>query len=247
MRRALTTFAVLLGFPAAADAASVKVVDCVPALEQDARATTFEARMRAVRGSERMQVRFTLQVRADDILVPRWRRVAAPGFDQWLTSDPGVGRYVYDKTVQNLAAPAGYRTIVRFRWLDADGLTVKSARVTSASCRQPDLRPSLVPTQVDVAPGADADHRRYTVTLRNNGRSDAVAPFDVTLSSGSEQPARAVVLGLDAGAFGTVTFTAPVCTADAPLTITVDAADAVDERDEEDNVVVTPCVVGPPV
>ena len=75
--------------------------------------------MRAARGSERMQVRFTLQVREDALA--SWRRVAATGFDTWLTSLPEVRRYTYAKTVTNLSAPAAYRTVVRFRWLDEDG------------------------------------------------------------------------------------------------------------------------------
>ena len=127
-----------------------------------------------------MQVRFALQVRASEPLA-RWRRVVAPGFDQWLTSDAGVRRYTYDRTVQNLTAPASYRTVVRFRWLDDEGDVIKSAKVTSAACRQPDMRPNLVPLRVDVA-AADAagEPVRYLVTLRNAGRTDA-GPFAVAL------------------------------------------------------------------
>ena len=238
MRRALVTLLFLLVFPGAADAASVKVVDCVPALDPVERTATFEARMRPARESERMQVRFTLQVREDGLHA--WRRVGAEGFDTWLTSLPAVRRYSYAKTVTNLAAPATYRTVVRFRWLDADGAVVKSTRITSLSCRQPDMRPDLEARRVDVLPGPDADTRRYAVTVRNDGRTDA-DPFAATLRAADDEPATLALLGLAAGTQRVVTFTGPACAAGAPLTVTLDPDEAVEERDEDDNVLVVPC------
>ena len=216
----------------------MRVTDCVPALDPEARTVTFEARVRPVRDSERMQVRFTLQVREDALHA--WRRVVAGGFDTWLTSLPHVRRYSYAKTVVNLSAPAAYRTVVRFRWLDADGEVVKSAREVSATCRQPDLRPDLAPRRVDVLPGPDADTRRYAVTVRNDGRTDA-DPFRATLRAGEDQPITLAVLGLATGAQRVVTFTAPPCTAGTPLTVTLDTDEAVDEGDEDDNVLVAAC------
>src|SRR6185503_16342462 len=110
MRRVLLITLLVLAFPAAAHGASVKTVDCTPALDGAARGATFEAKMKAVKGTGKMQVRFTLQVR--------------------------VRRYSYSRTIQNLAAPAVYRTTVRFRWLDAEGDTLRTARDTSSWCRQ---------------------------------------------------------------------------------------------------------------
>jgi CARDB len=236
MRRALLTLVVFLAFPGAAQAASVRVTDCVPALDPEERTATFEARMRSVRDSERMQVRFALQAREDEL--HPWRRVVAEGFDTWLTSMPDVRRYSYAKTVVNLSAPAAYRTVVRFRWLDLDGAVVKSAREVSASCRQPDMRPNLVPRRVDVLPGPDADTRSYAVTVRNDGRSDA-DPFTATFQA--RDLGTLAVLGLAPGAQRVVTFVAPPCTAGAPLTVTLDPDEAVDERDEDDNVLIAPC------
>ena len=152
MRRVLLISALLLlGSPAAAAAESVKLLACDDALEPQQRAATFEARVRPAYGSERMQVRFSLQVR--EVEPPGWRRVVAEGFDQWLTSAPGVRRYSYAKTVQNLSAPAAYRTVVRFRWLDADGSVLARSRRTSRVCRQADLRPDLTPTLIEIERG----------------------------------------------------------------------------------------------
>jgi len=232
------TLVLVLAFPAAADAATVKVVECEPSLDPLARTATFEARMRAARGSERMQVRFGLQVREDAI--GGWRRISAEGFDTWLTSLPGVRRYSYAKTLVNLAAPAAYRTTVRFRWLDEDGAIVKSARITSASCRQPDMRPDLTVRRIDVLPGADARTRRYAVTVRNAGRGDA-DPYAVALRVGEGEPATLSAPRLDAGAARVVTFEGPACAPGEPLLVTLDPGEAVDERDELDNAFAAVC------
>jgi len=231
--------ALVLGFPAAADATSVKLVGCVPALDPLQRTATFEARAKAARGSERIQVRFTLQVREEGLAA--WRRVVAPGFDTWLTSAPRVRRYTYAKTVQNLTAPAAYRMVARFRWLDEDGEVLAAARRTSAVCRQPDERPNLVARGIEVVPAPrDEALRRYAVTVRNTGRG-AAGPFAVALRAGDQELSPLPVFGLAAGQEQVVTFLGPACTAGALLVATLDGAEAVDERDEDDNVLTVPC------
>ena len=238
MRRVLLITFLALLFPAAAHAATVKTVDCTPALAPAARGATFEAKLKAVKGTAKMQVRFTLQVRADGATT--WRRVSAAGFDTWLSSQPGVRRYSYSRTIENLAAPAVYRTTVRFRWLDADGDTLRTARDTSSWCRQPDLRPDLEITAVDVLPAPRADRRRYTVTVRNAGRSDAAA-FDLALRVGDTELGPLPVFGLAAGQRRSVTVTGPACTPDAAPVATADAGAAIAERDEDDNVLAAAC------
>ena len=46
---------------------------------------------------------------------------------------PGVKVYKYLKQVTNLAAPAFYRGVVRFRWLNAKGKLIKAARTAHAA------------------------------------------------------------------------------------------------------------------
>jgi hypothetical protein len=225
----------LLGLPPAAAAeaaASVKLRECAPALEPAERSATFEARMRSAHGSERMQVRFTLQVREG--VLPGWRRVVADGLDEWQTSVPGVTRYSYSKTVRNLSAPAAYRAIVRFRWLDAAGDVIERSRATSRICRQPDMRPDLRVTLIDATDGG------YTVALRNAGRS-AAGPFSVALTAGDAALEPLVLDGIEAGEQRFVTVAGPACEPGEPLTATADGGDAVDERDEDDNVLVASC------
>ena len=223
--------------PASSAAASVRVADCTSALEPEARSATFEARVKAIAGSDRLAVRFSLQTRGEDEL--GWRKVTAPGLDAWLTSDAGVGRYGYAKTVQNLAAPASYRVVVRFRWLGPEGDVMRTARETSQACRQLDLRPDLVARRVDVLPAGAATDRIFVVALRNAGRTLAPATT-IGLRVGDRVLPPALAPLLEPGAVRSVGFTAPACEPGELLEVTADAGGAVDEADEA-NVLIVPC------
>ena len=109
MRRALLIAALaLLAFPAAAGAASVKLVECVPALEP-ARAQRHVRGAHAPRARQRAHAGPLHAAGRRQGALPGWRRVAASGLDEWLTSYPDVRRFSYSKTVRNLSAPASYR------------------------------------------------------------------------------------------------------------------------------------------
>jgi|tagenome__1003787_1003787.scaffolds.fasta_scaffold20834582_2 hypothetical protein len=215
--------AVLVAAPAA-DAARSRVA--VTTCDRSHQAAVFEGTMDALPRSQRMQMRFRLQVWTPD--EPEWTRLRVPGFSAWVTSAPSRSRYVYVKRVQALAAPASYRVQVKFRWLDAEGATVRVARVTSRACRQPDPRPDLRVIGVSLAPGADT---RYDVTLRNAGRTDAtgstvrlVLPGGAMLS-GPVPP----IASRDRE---NVFLSGPRCAPGSMLTAFADAGDVVDERDE---------------
>ena len=247
MRRfAITaTLLCLLALPAAASAApvgSVKLLTCDSALDPLDRMAAFEGRMRTARGATRLQMRFTLQTRSKE--QPSWHGLAAPGFGRWLSSDLGVGRYVYTKRVVAIVAPAWYRTTVRFRWLGRGGRRLASDRATSPVCRQLDLRPNLRPLGIDARAGADPQHARYFVPVANRGKS-AAGPFDVvvTVDGTTLAPARAPELA--PGERALVEVEGPPCTTGSVLTADVDPTGAVDERAEVDNRVAVTCT-GPP-
>jgi hypothetical protein len=221
---------------AAAPPGTVRVLECSPAPDSALRSVTFEARMRPARRSVTMALRFTLQARAAG---ERWRRVAAEGFDAWLTSEPSVRRFVYDRTVRNLAAPASYRAVVRFRWLDEDGAVVAAARAVSAPCSQPDLRPDLEPRRLDVQPVADPDLRRYAVLIRNAGEGAAEASTLRLDAAG--RALSAAVPALAPGEARVVALTAPACAPGSAVAATADAGGVVDEADEDDNAVTATC------
>jgi hypothetical protein len=123
--------------------------------------------------------------------------------------------------VIELEAPASYRTVVKFRWLDADGHRVASAKSTSPVCHQSDYRPNLRPLGVQEQPGADPEHARYLVPVVNRGRSAAGA-FDVVVSVDGTTLTPAQVPGLEAGERALVEVRGPPCQDGQVLTADID-------------------------
>jgi hypothetical protein len=239
LRRALvlSLFGVLLQV-APAHAAQVVVLRCTHGATPAERSVTFEGQIAAAGGSRRMQMRFTLQARTPD--QSAWAKVAAPGFGAWITAPRGLGRYLYDKTVSGLLAPAGYRAVVDFRWRNAAGKVIKSARDTSSTCRQPDPRPNLSAGALTVTPAAQPGRRRYVATLVNSGRGDA-GPFEVDITREGALLGAVQVSGLAAGADRQIALAAPACTPGEQIAVVVDATHEVDESDEDDNVLSVTC------
>ncbi|HEV3048519.1 MAG TPA: hypothetical protein VGY13_14290 [Solirubrobacteraceae bacterium] len=102
---------------------------------QTERSATISGEMTAVPGTARMQLRIQLEERAGSAL--RYRAVTAPGLGAWRSSAPGVKVFAHIQQFTNLSAPAFYRGLVSFRWVDAAGHTIKVAQLHSASCEQP--------------------------------------------------------------------------------------------------------------
>jgi hypothetical protein len=247
MRRLVITAALLLSVlaPAAAFAApagSARLLTCESALDPTDRMATFEGRMRTVRGATRLQMRFTLQSRSKG--QAGWRSLSAPGFGRWLSSDPGVGRYVYTKRVVALLAPASYRTQVRFRWVGREGRRLASDRATSPICRQADLRANLRPLAINSRAGADPEHARYVVPVVNRGKT-AAGPFDVVVTVNGATLTPAQSPGLEPGERALVEVEGPPCAEGSMLTADVDPTGAVDERAEADNRLTVTCPGGP--
>jgi hypothetical protein len=201
-------------------------------LRCDEGVATFEGRVTPMRRATKAQMRFTLQARTPD--EPTWRNVTTPGFGSWITAPAKAGRYLYDKTVEELLAPAEYRAVVRFRWRDAHGRTLRTENATTKVCRQPDPRPDL--EIVALKTGA-----RYVAVLRNTGRGDA-GPFEVAFTRNDESLGLVSVDGLAAGATkSAVLSTAPACMPGELIAAQVDPLDAVDEADEDGNVLSQTC------
>jgi hypothetical protein len=237
LRRVLvSTVAALLLAAAPARAWSpggVTVTRCDKGLTPDGRVVVFEGRVSAVRGARKMQLRFTLQARTPDD--PVWRKLAADGFGTWITAPRGLNRYLYDKAVDDLLAPAGYRAVVDFRWRNARGHVIRTSRATSRSCRQPDPRPDLTVGQVRVDPAAVAGRRRYVAAIANSGRGDA-GTFDVDFTRNGTLIGTVTLDHLLAGSQRNVFVSAPACAPGDEIVAVVDARSAVDESDEDDDV-----------
>jgi hypothetical protein len=195
-------------------------------------AATFEARMRSLPRTARMQLRFTLQARTPEH--PRYAAISAPGFGTWIGAAAGTTRYVYTKRVEDLLAPATYRVKVRFRWLDSAGETVQRAQLFSAPCRQPDPRPNLSVRSLGVQPVADPGRRRYVAYVRNTGRGTAGAS-SLELSAGGMPLGAVPVDQLAPGQGMLVSLDGPACAPGDEVVALADADEAVDESVEADN------------
>jgi hypothetical protein len=231
MRRfvALIAFFAFAAPAQAAGPAKVVLTSCEPG----ARAAEFEARMGEVASATQLKMRFTLQARKPG--KKAFRKVAAPGFSDWTTANPGTKRYVFTRRVEGLIGPARYRAMVRFRWIDVHGKVLLTARKFSKACRQPDHRPN-----VKVKALSREGKRRYVALVVNNGRA-ATGAFDLQVSVGATLLAPVTVESLDPREQRLITVRGPRCVAGTALTATADPLDLVDERSEDDNVFTTPC------
>jgi hypothetical protein len=189
--------------------------------------------MGKVDNAVKLKMRFTLQARKPG--KKAFHRVAAPGFSSWTTADPGTSRYVFTRRVEGLIGPARYRAMVRFKWIDASGKVILTARKFSKACRQPDHRPNL-----KVKALSHEGKRRYVVLVVNNGRT-AVGAFDLQVTVGATVLGPVVVDGLDPREQTLVTVRGPRCAAGTKMTANADPLDLVDERNETDNVFSSTC------
>jgi hypothetical protein len=202
---------------------------------KDTRQAVFEGQLRVFRQAPKMQMRFTLQASTPDAV--KWRKVDAPNFGEWISAPAGVGKYTYDKTVQDLLAPASYRAVVDFRWRDRGGKTIRTEKVTSPVCKQPDARPDLVMRSVRLEDGS------YVGVVFNRGRQ-AAGPFAVDFLVDGSSVGTVEVSGLAPQTPVTVMTPAPTgaaCPAGTQVQAVADARSQVDEADEENNEVSSSC------
>jgi hypothetical protein len=124
---------------------SATLEQCQTALAQSERSATFAGEMSSIPGTVRMQMRIDVDERMPE--QARFRIVRAPGLGVWRSSAAGVKAYKYLKQVTNLSAPAYYRADVSFRWLDADGRSIRDAERHTPACYQPAPPSSEAPAQ----------------------------------------------------------------------------------------------------
>ena len=236
MRFAFSLIAVLLAGAATATAAAPASTPPKLAATLDTctisplpveRIASFVGSMPARVNAPRMQMRFDLERKRPG--ERRWRRLKAMGFGVWERARPNVAGLVFTKRVTALPVPASYRALVRFRWLAADGTIVKRAHGRTPACRQPDLRPDLVPGELTATLDDQPGLAVYTLVVHNDGRS-AAGPFSVAVGSG-----RAEVAQLAAGEQRAVTLVAPACVPPGEIVVRVDADRRVEESKERGN------------
>jgi CARDB protein len=227
----LAVFAVVTARADAAGYGRAVVVSC----DKDAQEAVFEGQMRVYRKAPKMQMRFTLQASTPDAL--KWRKVELQDFNGWIAAPANVGKYTYDKTVQDLLPGANYRTVVDFRWKSRAGKTLRTEHAISSVCKQPDARPDLVVRNVRIEEGS------YVGVIFNRGRQ-AAGPFAVDFLVDGRSVGMVEVSGLEPQTPITVLTPAPKgvpCAPGTPLEGVADPRAQVDEADEENNAFSTTC------
>jgi CARDB len=209
---------------AGAAPASVKVADC--SVEDSSAA--FYARMRAVPGTDRMWLRFTIEEKHGGDYEP----LSARGLSSWHKSKPGVAAFGYRQTVRGLQPGGVYRAKVSFRWYSATGELLERTRRTSRACRQFDEVPNLTSTVVGSGPTKVPGVVRYLMRVANTGAAPAV-DFDARLSVDGGVVDTVTIASLDPGASREVAVMGPECT--SSVSSIADPDGVIVESSEDDN------------
>ncbi|MEA2448335.1 MAG: hypothetical protein QOG63_267 [Thermoleophilaceae bacterium] len=227
----LAALAALLVVPPAASAggiATLKVRSCQTGENSKDRLVTFYARMHAVPGASRMQMRFTLIDRSGDGA----SLVATPKLAKWRKSRTGVKTFGYAQTITGLQKGGAYAATVEYRWRDDHGRTVKSARRTSGDCRQDGELPNLAISGIEARTGDAAGTVDYTVFVTNRGAA-AAHDFQVELLVDGAAVNAAPIDLIEAGETVPVKFSGPACR--QRVRAIVDRKNSVSETTEDDN------------
>jgi len=210
---------------------SAKLAACETGADAKDRFAVFTGSMPR-EGAAVMAMRFDLYERLPG---GRFERVSLANWGVWQsTTKKGVPGFIFTKRVERLAAPAAFRAVVSFRWSDAKGRVVRTAKRTSPTCRQPDWRPDLRVGRV-----VFGDDGRARATVVNDGRSPSGA-FGISMGVGDSAVVRTLP-SLPAGQRRTIELGR--CRAPERATVTADPAGAVEEADESDNATTVACPV----
>jgi hypothetical protein len=217
--------------------AKATVVTCSPSLDQTQRFAVFQGEMQALKGATRMQMRFGL---FQQLPGQGFKPVIGTGLDLWSTARPNVATYKFRKRVENLVAPATYRSVITYRWLTKKGKVLRKVQRVTPACHEPDLRPNLKPGALS-GHGAGKKLAVYNLAVRNFGRT-AAGPFDVIFSVNDQpQPAQTVASLAGSGGRQVVSVTAPRCTPGSTIKAVIDPDNRVAETNEADNEITVAC------
>ena len=228
--------------PAVRSPYDARLLSCKRSPRTDVRTAVVAASMRPVGAGRRLALRVELYQRP--LAGGRWAlRSDVPGLGGWapprgptLGPRPHAG-VKFRQAVGRLVVPYAYRFKVTFRWTDTAGTVVREAAATTAICKEPDLRPDLSFSDVAVEDGPTADSSRYTVTVRNSGRS-AAWNVGVTWSLTS---ATRTIRRLGPYESVELAFTGARCQLPTGPTFLVDPDNTVDEARETNNSLVATC------
>jgi hypothetical protein len=114
------------------------VEQCVTSATPTGRSVTFAGQMETVAGAHEMAIQIVVQQRLPE--EETFHTLTSGGLGAWQHSEPGVSIYKVRQAVTDLPAPAFYRAIVRYRWLDERGQVIRRDKRRTPVCRQPPER-----------------------------------------------------------------------------------------------------------
>jgi hypothetical protein len=123
---------------------SATLEQCLTSSVQAERSATFAGEMSAIPGSAKMEMRVDVLEKLPHEIT--FHTIAAAGLGVWRFAAPGVRSFRYLKEVTNLTAPASYRAVVRFRWLNSRGRLMRSLEARTPRCQQPEPPPEPPPS-----------------------------------------------------------------------------------------------------
>ena len=231
-----TTVLAAAGPPGKPGHPSVSVADCHTADDIAQRYASFSAQMRALTGTTRMAVHFTLLERLGG--ADGFQSVPLSNLHTWRRSKPGARTFIYTQRVTALHDGGYYRMRVQFRWYGSGGSVLRTSVSSSGVCHQPMPLPDLTISSITAAAGTTPGKRTYSVTLANGGAGEARGAVVALKVDGSVVGSSSVDL-LPAGESTLVHITGPACA--MTVRAVADPDGLVRETDESDNALTLPC------
>jgi hypothetical protein len=122
------------GTTSPAPALSATVEQCVTAAARSGRSVTFVGEMETVAGAQRMAMQIDVQEHTPE--EAGFHTLTAGGLGTWERSETGVKIYKYVRQVTDLPAPAAFRAIVMYRWLNEKDRVIRRDERRTPICRQ---------------------------------------------------------------------------------------------------------------
>lgn len=217
--------------------AVVTVSACHPADDTANRYASFNAQMRAVPGTQRMAMHFTLLERLGGNLA-RFKPVSLLELKPWRRSKLNARAFIYTQRVTALRDGGAYRMRVQFRWYGDHRTLLRSATVRSRACRQPVPLPDLTITSIGSTPALVSGQRLYSITLANHGYGDARdVPVELKVDGWAAGISRVDLL--PARESSVVQIQGPQCA--FTVRAVADPDRVVPETDDSDNSLTVPC------
>ena len=218
--------------------AGVRLVQCGRS-DGDGWSAIFHARMRRIRHTGRMALRYTLLERRGD---EPFHTVYVPGLRRWHRSQPGVAAFALRQRVRALERGSAYRARVDFRWFGPDSKLIAKTRRWSRACRVPGPLANLRVVGLSALPGVPAaGTSTYLARVANTGRA-AADNVAVSMSVDGAALGPQTIGRIGAGQTAQASFVGPHCSGGAsPVTATVDPDYAIPEYSERDNRLTVAC------